>query len=238
MTNQTYTTVVGTRAELGPLAERITTWRTDRYIEAGFYDPAMIDTLVAAGLAIERNQPSDFEVAVFDQKGRVLATLSLRRPAGSQGRALDTVGRPRYSLESVHGTTFVGSLGHIEMTRCWEVGRFLRDRSFDCSDAVVAVTTAAARLLADLAASGRAEVLIGEAEPTVALRHIAAFGLPTITGSALESPAVDGILADRYTNRTVVPFAVDLRSITDAHRSQWEAMTTKRHLLEEPSSVA
>ncbi len=224
--------IIGTRSQLNEMADRISRWRTQRYIDAGFYDPAVVHGLAATGKPIETSRSEDYEIAVVDHTERILATLSLRRPTGDLTGTLQQSPRPRFGLESIHGTSFLGSLGPIHVERCWEAGRFLRDRSLSCHDAVVAVTTAAARLVADLAADGRADLLVGEVEPSVALRHLRAFDLPIALGAPRTGNAPTGLLAPRYAGRTVVPFALDLTAITDTHRRSWPELEQRRHLLE------
>ncbi len=225
------TLITETRSELGAFAEEISDWRTDRYIEAGFYDKNTLAALREAGVRIESNRPDDYEIVAVDQDGAILATLSLRRPDGISGRSIVDSGRPQFGLEKVNGTSFLSSLGDIQMDLCWEAGRFLRDRNRDSSAAVVAVTTAAAHLVATLASQGKAALIVGEVEPTVALRHLEAFGVPVIVGTAAHSPIVDGLLACRYAGRTVVPFAVDLSKIEPAALAQWEQLAARDHLL-------
>ncbi len=225
------TLITATRAELGSFADEISDWRTDRYIAAGFYDKNTVVALREAGLKIESNRPDDYEILALDAGGAILATLSLRRPDGVAGRSIVDSGRPEFGLEKVNGTSFLSSLGDIQMDLCWEAGRFLRDRDRDSSAAVVAVTTAAAHLVATLAAEGRAAMIVGEVEPTVALRHLEAFGVPVIVGSESHSPIIDGLLAGRYAGRTVVPFAVDLSKIPADALNQWEQLAARDHLL-------
>ncbi|MDH3500696.1 MAG: hypothetical protein OEM97_11270, partial [Acidimicrobiia bacterium] len=142
-----------------------------------------------------------------------------------------------YSREAVHGPDFLGGFGAIPMELCWEAGRFLRDRNIDCSDAVVAVTTAAAQLASILAAQGLAAVVVGEVEPHVALRHLEEFGLPVRIGAEIESPQVDGLLGGRYAGKRVVPFAIELSDITEGDRDRWRGMTGRSHLLKESTHV-
>lgn len=230
------TVVTATRQQLGPIADQITAWRTRRYLEAGFYTESEIAAMRDIGMPIESSRPDDYEVVAFGRS--ILATLSLRRPIGSSGWTTADRHRPTYGLEAVHGTSFLRSLPPVDVDRCWEAGRFLRDRNLDCSEAVVAVTAAAAVLLARLAGEGRATRLTGEVEPSVALRHLDAFGLPIVTGDEVESPAVDGLLRPRYQGRRLVPFAVDLTAITKAHRAAWRDLADRTHLLREPGRAA
>ncbi len=235
---QRHTVITATRRQLGAFAEQISDWRTMRYMEAGFYSRAEVAAHRRRGVAIESNRGDDFEVVAFGDTGSILATLSLRRPIGSAGWTTTEATRPTYGLERVHGTAFLDALPAVAMDRCWEAGRFLRDRNVDSSRAVVSVTVAAAELVAGLAANGQAARLIGEAEPTVAIRHVTAFGLPLITGTHVSSASVDGLLQPRYRGRTIVPFAVDLTAITAAHCAAWRRLSDRSHLLEEAASVA
>lgn len=237
-TTNAATVTTATRRQLGRFAGEITQWRTERYLDAGFYDHAEVDRIRRLGLPIESSRPDDFEVVAIDRAGSILATLSIRRPTGSDGTTTVDAQRPRFGFESVHGTGFLAGLAPTEMKRCWEAGRFLRDRNVDCSDAVVAVTTAAAHLLARLAGRGQAERLVGEVEPGVALRHLDAFGLPMVIGAAAESPSVTGVLHPRYHDRTLVPFALDLTAINATHLDQWRELARRSHLLEEPRRAA
>lgn len=230
--------ITGRRAQLGKLAERITEWRTERYLEAGFYDRASVEWMRRAGLPIETNRPDDYEIAAIATPGQILATISLRRVAGGDGHVLADSRRPWFGLENVHGPKFLSDSGAIPMEQCWEAGRFLRDRSSDSSRAVVAVTTAAARLAAGMAARGEASLVVGEVEPSVALRHLRALGVPVRIGPELDSPQVTGLLANRYAGRKVVPFALRLADISEQNRWRWSALAEREHLLDEDAHAA
>ncbi|MDH3499508.1 MAG: hypothetical protein OEM97_05260, partial [Acidimicrobiia bacterium] len=90
--------VTATRAELGDLAAAISEWRTARYLDAGFYHRATVESLRHAGLAVETNRSDDYEIFAITPAGRILATLSLRRPLGVEGRRISDADRPGYSL--------------------------------------------------------------------------------------------------------------------------------------------
>jgi hypothetical protein len=207
---------VGTRSSLGPLAETITAWRTARYVDAGFYDESLLQGLSVAGGSPETSMPGDYEVVAWAGEGRPLATVTLRSHHDSF-RFLGDRRRPAFAFEAVHGRAWlpaaVPGARRVPVNQVWELGRFLRDRSVACPEAIPRVIAAVAGLVRRLRDEGRLRLVAGEVEPSVALNHLVASGVPLTLGPERSSPPVEGLLAPRYVGRRLVPFVIDVARI-------------------------
>ncbi len=221
ITNETTgaaTVTACTRAALGSSADEVTAWRTERYIDAGFYDEAAVARLATLGRSPETTQSGDYEIVAWSDADQPLVTITMRT-VHNEASALTTPTRPSFGFESVHGRAWlqaaVPDADSVKVSEIWELGRFLRDRRVRCSDAVQEALVLLVRLIVELRTEGRARFLVGEVEPEVALSHIKATGVPVTVGPERHSPHVDGLLAPRYVGRTVVPFVIDLAEVPE-----------------------
>lgn len=204
---------------------RIDEYRIAQYARIGFVNLDRMRHLLDAGAPLAVSGPDDVHVLATAEDGEVLCTAVLRAlPVTSRSVRMGSRDRPLFPLEKVHGAGVFDRLDAVRdlpVTRVRELGGFVKTRRVQPMSelafrAPLEVGVALFRTVAGPLAH-QVDAVIGDLEESVAKLNLDFFGLrPVLVPGMVPVLRLASLLAPRYVQRDVCPFAILVDDAADA----------------------
>ena len=221
-------------------------WRLAQYLLVNFYDTRLVAGWVPLREPREWVGPRDCHAMAFDPAWQLVAYSVFKGPREAQRRWRfgDPDRPPLLPCEAVHGRAWQGDIrsGHdIPISRCWEIGRSMVDRArrdTASQRAPIELALLGCRVLLDPRHKEVVQLVTGDLDPRVILRHLHYFFIPVATWPAQTIDLGDGHpLRPRYLYNATSPYAVLIREVGLASFQRWSDINGALDLEDEQALV-